>query len=269
MKVFFYLLLLLQMFVQSALADCPRIISQSPYITLQLEYLGLKNCIVGTSRYDNLKDIPNTGGIIDPDTQAIALLKPDLWITSVWTKPETFKNALPKDSQGLRLESFQGMAQISQNLIDIAKIVKQPETMHKAKQFSAQWESKIKQVNGKGKKVLLLSSCTGQPYSFGNKTWLAELFTRAGFKLVDNTEGVRHLSKDRTTEETQALIAALKPDLIFVFTRQVADACALIELPKVSQLVVLNGDHFLHPAPVLLKGIDELIEKQTIWQNAP
>ncbi|MBD3766702.1 MAG: ABC transporter substrate-binding protein [Gammaproteobacteria bacterium] len=266
MKVFIYLLVLLQMFIQSALADCPRIISQSPYITLQLEYLGLKNCIVGTSRYDDLKDIPNTGGIIDPDASAIAQLKPDLWITSVWTKSDIFQQTLPPTSQGLRLDSFQGMAQISQNLIDIAKIVKQPEAMHKAQQFSAQWQSKIQQVKGNGKKVLLLSSCTGQPYSFGNKTWLAELFTQAGFKLVDNTEGVRHLSKDRTPEETQALIAALKPDLIFVFTRQVADACSLIELPKISQLLVLNGDNFLHPAPVLLKGIDELIEKQAIWQ---
>lgn len=87
MKPFFYLILLFQLFIQYALADCPRIISQSPYITHQLDYLGLKNCIVGTSRYDNLKDIPNTGGIIDPDAQAIAQLKPDLWITSVWTKP--------------------------------------------------------------------------------------------------------------------------------------------------------------------------------------
>jgi iron complex transport system substrate-binding protein len=266
MKPFFYLLLLLQLFIQYALADCPRIISQSPYITHQLNYLGLKQCIVGTSRYDDLKDIPNTGGIIDPDAQAIAQLKPDVWITSVWTKPELFAQALPKNSQGLRLDSFKGMAQISQNLIDIAEKVNQPETMQKAKQFSAQWQNRVKQVKGKGKKVLLLSSCTGQPYSFGNKTWLAELFTQAGFKLVDSTEGVRHLSKDRTAEETQALIAALKPDLIFVFTRQVADACSLIELPKISQLIVLNGDNFLHPAPVLLEGIDELIEKQSLWQ---
>lgn len=262
----FILTVFTTLFSLSSLADCPRIISQSPYITHQLDYLGLKRCIVGTSRYDDLKDIPNTGGIIDPDASAIAQLKPDLWITSVWTKPEVFQNILPKTSQGLRLDSFKGMAQISQNLIDIANIVQQPETMLKAKQFSVQWQSKIKQVKGNGKKVLLLSSCTGQPYSFGNKTWLAELFTQAGFKLVDNTEGVRHLSKDRTPEETQALIAALKPDLIFVFTRQVADACSLIELPKISQLLVLNGDNFLHPAPVLLKGIDELIEKQAIWQ---
>lgn len=266
MKTFFHFILLVIALVNSAYADCPRIISQSPYITHQLDYLGLKHCIVGTSRYDNIKDIPNTGGIIDPNAQAIAQLKPDLWITSVWTQADTFQNTLPKNSQGLWLDSFKGMTQISQNLIDIAKVVKQAETMHKAQEFSAQWQRKIKQVKGNGKKVLLLSSCTGQPYSFGNKTWLAELFTHAGFKLVDSTEGVRHLSKDRTAEETQALIAQLKPDLIFVFTRQVADACSLIELPKISQLVVLDGDKFLHPAPVLLEGIDQLIAMQSLWQ---
>ena len=31
--------------------DCPRIISQSPYISEMLDYPGMKHCIVGVSRY--------------------------------------------------------------------------------------------------------------------------------------------------------------------------------------------------------------------------
>lgn len=60
---------------QAVGADCPRIVSQSPYITRVLIWLGLERCIVGVSRYDAL-DRPKTGGVIDPDADAIALLEP-------------------------------------------------------------------------------------------------------------------------------------------------------------------------------------------------
>lgn len=271
MKLFFYILLLFHLVSQSAYADCQRIISQSPYISLQLEYLGLKECIVGASRYETRLTVADTGGIIDPDEASIAALKPDLWITSVWTPEARFSKIAQHTKQSLRLASFQGMAQISDNLIAIARSAKsskaQRNLLKKAQAFAPAWKQSIQRVNGEGKKVLLLSSCTGQPYSFGHKTWLAELFTAAGFTLVDSTQGVRHLSQDRTPEETLALIDALKPEIIFVFTKQVADACSLIELPQTAKLLVLDGDKFLHPAPVLLEGIDQLIAMQPIWQQ--
>ena len=46
--------------------ECPRIISQSPYISEMLDYLGMGHCIVGVSRYSK-RDLPRTGGILDPD----------------------------------------------------------------------------------------------------------------------------------------------------------------------------------------------------------
>ena len=56
-----------------AAGDCPRIISQSPYISHTLAWLELDHCIVGASRYDR-GDHPDTGGILDPDGGAIAAL---------------------------------------------------------------------------------------------------------------------------------------------------------------------------------------------------
>ncbi|MFO8023833.1 MAG: hypothetical protein R6U90_01690, partial [Thiohalophilus sp.] len=64
--------------------DCPRIISQSPYITHTLDWLGLKDCIVGASRYDQL-EVPETGGVMDPDGEIIASLEPAILFTSDWT----------------------------------------------------------------------------------------------------------------------------------------------------------------------------------------
>ena len=99
----------------NATADCPRIISQSPYITHTLEWLGLKECIVGASRYDQL-EVPDTGGVMDPDSEIIASLEPDILFTSDWTDPRELTAITPKNARSYRLQAFQSMAQIEQNL---------------------------------------------------------------------------------------------------------------------------------------------------------
>ncbi|UQB41556.1 hypothetical protein JX580_07650 [Thiomicrospira microaerophila] len=65
-------------FSATVFAECPRIISQSPYITHQLDYLGIKHCIVGASRYNKELGVTDTGGLLDPNQPAIQSLKPDL-----------------------------------------------------------------------------------------------------------------------------------------------------------------------------------------------
>ena len=88
--------------------ECPRIISQSPYISEMLTYLGMEQCIVGVSRYSK-RDLPRTGGILDPDAEAIDALMPDIIITSNWTKEETLKKVTPKGVKSIRLKSFNKM----------------------------------------------------------------------------------------------------------------------------------------------------------------
>jgi iron complex transport system substrate-binding protein len=249
------------------LADCPRIISQSPYITHQLEYLGLKNCIVGTSRYDAKLNLAQTGGVMDPDASAIAALKPDLWITSTWTKPDVFEKSMPPNAKALRLDSFNSMAQISDNLIDIAQATQDSAALAQAEAFATRWHDKLAQVDGKQKRILLLSSCGKQPYAYGQQTWLGDLFKQANFQVIDFEKRIINLGQDKNEQQTLALIQSLQPDLIAVFHQTTAETCGLLDLPKITQLVVLNGDHFLHPSPTLLNGIDQLIAIQSIWQQ--
>lgn len=247
-------------------SQCKRIISQSPYITHQLTYLGLKDCIVGTSRYDGALGLPQTGGIIDPDAAAITQLHPDIWLTSTWTSQQVFQASLPQNALGLRLASFDSMAQVHDNLTQIATLSQSKSAQQKALEFDTLWQEKIKQVNGKHKKTLLLSSCGKQPYAYGKNSWLGDLFSQAGFDVIDFTEHVTHLGKNKNEQQTLALIQSLQPDLIIVFHQQTAEACGLLDLPKISQLLVLDGDKFLHPAPTLLEGIDQLIDLQAVWQ---
>lgn len=122
MRVLFLLLSLAALSVQADQknSDCPRIVSQSPYITRALAWLGLERCIVGVSRYDVI-DLPRTGGVIDPDVDAIALLEPQLMITSNWTKEEAWKKTAPPGATALRVDGFRGMAGVERMLRDIGR----------------------------------------------------------------------------------------------------------------------------------------------------
>ena len=245
--------------------ECPRIISQSPYITDSLQWLGLEKCIVGVSRYDRL-DLPRTGGILDPDKEAIDSLMPDIIFTSDWTKPEKLKTVTPEGTQAFRLHGFNTMQQIEDNLLRIGKATGINDIESRVKTFHQDWRKAAKQVDAKGKKVLLISSCGGTPYSFGKQTWLYDLFTQAGFDMVETHEKVRHIKKGNEIEEITALLDRFEPEVLFIFERKLNAQCNLI-MPKVPvRIIAMNGELFLHPAPVLLKGLNDLYQKRARWQ---
>lgn len=245
--------------------ECPRIISQSPYITHSLQWLGLEKCIVGVSRYDRL-DLPHTGGIFDPDKEAIDNLMPDIIFTSNWTKPETLKNVTPKGVQAFRLQGFNTMQQIEDNLLSMGKATGINDIESRVTTFHKDWFKTAKQIGAKGKKALLISSCSGTPYSFGKQTWLYDLFTQAGFKLVETHEKVRHIKKGNEIEEITTLLDRFEPEVMFIFERTLNKQCNLI-MPKTPvRIVALDGELFLHPAPILLKGLNDLYQKKSRWQ---
>jgi hypothetical protein len=89
---------------------------------------------------------------------------------------------------------------------------------------------------------------------------------QANFQVVDFDKRVINLGQDKNEQQTLELIQSLQPDLIAVFHQSTAESCGLLDLPTISQLLVLDGEKFLHPAPTLLQGIDQLITMQPIWQ---
>ncbi|WP_178860728.1 ABC transporter substrate-binding protein [Thiomicrorhabdus cannonii] len=257
-KIAKWCLLFLFTLVTQAHADCPRIISQSPYITHQLDYLGLKTCLVGSSRYNPELGLPTTGGLLDPDAHAIAELQADLWITSDWTKQRDFDAIQPTVKHALRLQSFGSMQQIEDNLMEVAKASGQPAALQKAQDFPAQWRRKAQEVrslNPTSPKVLLISSCSGQPYAFGRDAFLSDLFTQMGFEIVGKPQRITHLPITPQQNALEALIAELQPQIVFIFERQLAPACQLMQLPKGTRIITLDGTHFLQPAPLLITAM--------------
>lgn len=247
-------------------ADCPRIVSQSPYITRALDWLGLTSCIVGVSRYDTL-DLPRTGGVIDPDVDAIALLGPQLMITSNWTRAETWQAAAPAGAQALRVDGFRGMAGVEAMLRDIGRAAGLKDIEVRVDRFAADWRAAAQRVNGQNRRVLVLSACGEAPYSFGRGTTLHETFTAAGFAVVADHDGIRNFHPGKPDGDVAAWIRERQPDYLFALKNRRDEACNVaIAMPGIP-ILPLDGPLFTHPGPDLLKGLEQL--RQTMREIHP
>lgn len=245
---------------------CPRIISQSPYISEMLDYLGLGKCIVGVSRYSK-RDLPRTGGISDPNAEEVDALMPDLIITSSWTKEKILKQVTPEGVKAIRFKSFNKMEQLENNMKTIIQATNWHKALPKVESFAKAWRQKVKLVEGNNKKVLLLSACSGKPYSFGPNSRLHDLFTRAGFNVVETREKIHHIRPGNEVESLSELADHYQPDLLIIFEQKLKKQCQLIA-PKVPvRIISFDGKNFLHPNTAILKGLDFLIEKKSIWAN--
>lgn len=237
-------------------ADCPRIISQSPYISRALEWLGRGDCIVGVSRYDSLP-LAHTGGVMDPDGAAMADLEPDLVIYSEWTREETVQSATPHDAVALRVGGFRGMAGVEGMLRDVGRAAKVPDTEQRVDKFAADWRAAAK-VDSRQRRVLILSACSDAPYSFGKGSTLYEVFTAAGFKVVADHDSIRNFKPNAPDGDVAAWIVQRQPDLIFALQNRRGESCnPAIARPGIP-ILPLTGEYFTHPGPELLKGLEEL-----------
>lgn len=254
-QLLFFILFLLPHITSAA--DCPRIVSQSPYITKTLQWLGLEKCIVGVSRYDSL-DLPQTGGVLDPDGEVIATLEPDLLFVSDWTDAKTLKRITPEGTRSFRLGGFASMAEIEENLQTIGNATGIKDIEKRVAKFHRQWQQAAKNIRGNGRRVLLLSSCSGMPYSFGKERWLGDLFQQAGFVVVETEPKIRHIAPGNEFPTINALIDKLQPQLLFIFEHKDRQQCAFIKPKTPLKIISLDGAKLLQPSPQIVDGVVQL-----------
>ena len=240
---------------RAAWTDCPRIVSQSPYITRALQWMGLERCIVGVSVYDAL-DRPRTGGVMVPDATAIAALAPQLMITADWTDAARWQ--APPGAVALRVDGFHGMADAEAMLRRVGRAAGVADIDARVERFDADWRQAVAGIHGGRRRVLLMTACDGAPYSYGRGTTLHDLFTRAGFRVVAGHEGIRSFGGD--TEALRRWLAARHPDIVFAFKDHADTACSLALLRPGTRIVRLDNDRFIHPGPGLLDGLAQLRE---------
>lgn len=253
--------LLLLLFAGAAARAEGRIVSQSPYITDTLRSLGLANRIAGVSRYDDI-DLPKTGGVTDPDPAAIAALHPGYLFLSDWTSLDVCRQVTPPKAKCVVLHGFKSMAEIGGNIRAICDALGIEGGDEKAAAFERQWRIAAAQVNGGGRRVLILSSCQGNPFSFGVNTYLYDLFTVAGFKVVEDYQGIRHVEPTELIGSVWELVEEKKPEIVFVLQKDGYE-CP-VRIPEGNYRIVrLNGPHFTSPSPKILEGLADLK-----WQSS-
>lgn len=243
----------------AAQAACPRIVSQSPYITQSLRWLGLESCIVGVSRYDTL-DRPRTGGILDPDATAIARLKPQLMVTSDWIEAAAWQAVAPQGARALRVGGFRSMAEVEAMLRDIGHAAAAQDVDARVDRFAADWRAAAQKIGGDGRRVLLLSACGAVPYSFGRSTHLRELFAAAGFEPVETHEKLRHLRPGEPIASIPQLVSAMRPELLVAFVNHKSENCNALLGQAGVPILAIDGENFMQPGPGLLDALAQLKE---------
>lgn len=238
-------------------ADCPRIVSQSPYITRALDWLGLGGCIVGVSRYDE-RDLPRTGGVMDPDADMIALLDPQLIVTSDWTKPEVWQAAAPPGAKALRVGGFRSMAEVETMLRDIGRAANLKDIDTRVDRFAADWRAAAKRVDGRGRRVLIIAACSTVPYSYGRRTTPYDLLTHAGFTVVETHDTLRHMRPGEPYETIAQLVAATRPEAIVAFISRRSEGCNAQLANAGVPIIAVDDDNFVHPGPGLIEALNQL-----------
>lgn len=243
-----------------ASAACPRIVSQSPYITLALEWMGLADCVVGVSRFDRREDLPRTGGVIDPDADTIAILDPQLMITSRWTAAAKWQAMAPAGTTALRVDGFKGTADMEQALREIGRAAGVADIDARVDRFAADWRGAAAKVNGGKRRAVVMTACSGAPYSFGRGTTLYELFAHAGLDVVADHDGIRNFRPDGPPDELPKWLDSIKPEIIFALKNSRDEACNASLVRADTMIVPLDGDRFTHPGPRILLGLEQLRE---------
>lgn len=245
-----------------------KIISQSPFITHSIDFFEMKECIVGASVYD--KNVPEnlsrTGKVFVPDKEAIERLEPDYIFTSDWTKPSVLADVTPLKTKSFIVHGFKSMKQVENTLYTIGNVLDIPSFETKVQKFSKEWRELARSIDAKNKKVLLMSACSKDPYSYGRKTYLGDLFLEAGFDVVDKSKKVKVFKIDKEKNELDEFIKEYRPDFIFGFVPYTkASTCSVLETEAKLPIIYLDGDMFLHPSPTLLEGLKELKSKEKEW----
>lgn len=241
-------------------ADCPRIVSQSPYLTMALQWLDRGECIVGVSRYDHFRpELPRTGGLLDPDADALAALAPEVVFTSNWVDRDLMALSLPPKTPVHFMGGFESMAQTEAMLDQLARFSGSTQ-MAKVAAFHQQWRALVRHSGAQGERVLLLTACSGTPYSYGRRHMLGDLFQSAGFDVVETDTRVRAVRPGEPYPDLQALVAHYRPQIVFTFDRSTDDQCRVILGESKQRIVHLNGDDFLNPGPRLLDGLKALAQ---------
>ncbi len=195
-----------------------RIVSLLPSLTESVCELGGCERLVGVDRYSNwpapVKQLPQVGGGLDPNVEAVVALKPDLVLASVSTRAADRLRSL--GLRVLQMEPRTG-AQVREVMQRLGTVLQLPHAERVLRDIDAGVEAAALSVPPglRGQRVYFEAS--GGPHAAGPQSFIGEMLTRLG---LDNIIGPELGPFPRINPE---LVVRADPDLIMVGARSVRE----------------------------------------------
>lgn len=243
---------------------CPRVIALLPNFTEIVIALGAGECLVGYSNLADTQGLParavNVGGALDPDTERIVALKPDL-IFLQDTQRELQKRLSSLGLRAIALPSFT-CADVYHSIKTIAGLLdRQPEGKKLIKKIKGELSDVSRRVSTQPpvSAMLVIGHADGalrEIYLAGRGTFLDELLVYAGGTNVMTENNIPYPKIG--TED----VMLLNPEVIFVLDPNKDDSPAALirerrlwaQLPylqavKKKRIYLLPQEHLLIPGP--------------------
>lgn len=248
-----------------------RIVSLAPSITEILFFLGLGDRVVGVTRYCNFPPEAQRkrviGGVIDPNYEIIASLKPDLIIMTVEGNTREAFDKLSELGFKIFVTNPRNFDGILKTILDFGKICGvEARANYLVDSLKLELE-KIKDVNtGKKKPKILVLISLNPLMSAGKNTFINEIIERAG--------GVNVAGKLKQNYPifSREEILKVNPDMIILTESGIEKEELLKQFPewkyinaiKENRIFKIEPDIILRPSPRVIlatKVIAQMINK--------
>jgi iron complex transport system substrate-binding protein len=244
-----------------------RIVSLDPSITEILFVLGLNNEVVGVTNYcdypEQARSKSKVGGYINPNIEAIALLEPDLVVTTLKTNTPRLIQQLEDFGITVFVLDPKKIEDIFENISSLAKLTYREE---KAGEFLGALKERLhgvrKKVAGISRPGVFLGMGKDPLISVGPGSFAHDLIEIAGGRNVTGQSSSRY--RRYTLEE----ILLANPEVIIICSMAPDDLCLSqkrwwkkwtnISAVRNGRIYVIEANLLTRPGPRMVEGLMEM-----------
>jgi iron complex transport system substrate-binding protein len=240
-----------------------RIVSVLPSLTESVCALGACQRLVGVDRYSNwpasVKNLPQVGGGLDLNIEAIVRLKPDVVVMATSSRAGERLEAL-----GIRVLMFEPSSheQVKSSLMTLDALLgsKQAEVLWKKVEEDFALASKLLPASAQGSKVYFEVDRT--PYAAGEASFIGQTVAKLGLK---NIVGKQLGAFPKINPE---FVVQQQPDVIVLSERHASELpqrpgwkqLKALQNKAVCELTVAEGDAIVRSGPRLAEGAKVLAQ---------
>ena len=213
-----------------------RIVSLLPSLTETVCALGACDRLVGVDRYSNwpasVQKLPQVGGGLDPNVEAVVALKPDVVLIGVSSRASVRLRALGLRVVALEPKTLAGMRRATERL---GALLQQPQAaVALLRQIDAGVQAAAQSVPAAARGQRVYYEVDAAPHAAGRGTFIDELLTALGLvNIIDASLGPY-------PKINPELVVRADPDLIMISQQ---GAAQLARRPGWAQLRALRQGH--------------------------